>query len=223
MPTLSASASVFQLAFGINAVISVLISDFESVREEAADSLLRKIREYRPDFDLKERDRIDFIDFTFRSSRGLRHAKAITWLNVFFSLTLCALSLAALCWSAFRPDQQISSKLFLWFVALTFFAGPFFYFIRNRFLKWLYSVLVTHGTNQQNEALLFAKCVDIYLEHKKNWAPIEQQLNEAILEIPVLIWEMRLAQIRIWLIPLRERIKVLYNSFQSMFKLKRKH
>jgi hypothetical protein len=222
MPTLSASTSVFQLAFGINAVISVLISEFENVRKEAADSLLRKIREYRPDFDLKERDRLDFMDFTFRSSRGLRHAKAITWINIFFSLMLCALSLACLCWAALRPDEQISSKLFLWFVVFTFFVGPLFYFIRNRLLKWLYSVLVSYGTNQQNEALLFAECVDIYLETKRNWAPIEQQLNEATLKIPLMIWKIRLARIRMRLISLRERLRTLYNSFQSMFKAKPK-
>jgi hypothetical protein len=53
MRTLSASSSVFQLAFAVNAVLPVVIADFEKVRKEAADSLLRKIKEYRPEFDLR--------------------------------------------------------------------------------------------------------------------------------------------------------------------------
>ncbi len=222
MPTLSASASVFQLAFGINAVLPVLISDFENVRREAADSLLRKIREHRPDFVLKERDRIDFVDFTFRSSTGLRHAKTITLTSGLTSSLLCALSLSALCWAAFRPDEQISPKLFLWFVGLTLIVGPLFYVMRNRYLKWLYSVMVIHGTNEQAETLLFAGCVDVYLEHKRRWAPIERRLREATSDIPLMIWKMRVARIQMKLIPVYVRLKTFWNSLHKRRIFKRK-
>jgi hypothetical protein len=139
MPTLSASSSVFQLAFAVNAALPVLISDFEVVRNDAADTLLRKIKKYCPEFKLDELDRVDFVDFSFRSTRGLRHAWLITRLTIFVALSLCFVSLAALCWSAVKPDQQVSSGSFFAFVSATFILGPLVYFGQNRYLKWLNS------------------------------------------------------------------------------------
>jgi hypothetical protein len=202
MPTLAASTSIFQLAFGVNAVLPVLISDFEAVRKQAADSILQKIKEYRPDFQLKERDRIDFVDFTFQSTRGLRHAGIITRLTAFISLALCGLSLAALCWSALKPDQQISSQEFFVFVGATLIGGPVLYFARNYFLKWLYKAFVSQGSNTESEAVLFAECVDIYLKHKKEWEKIEQQMDELLLKVPLLNWQIRIMTIKMGLAPM---------------------
>jgi hypothetical protein len=135
---------------------------------------------------------------------------------------LCSLSLSALCWAAFQPDKQISAKLFMWFVSLTLIAGPLFYIIRDRYLKWLYSVMASYGTNEQNEALLFAKCVDIYLENKKRWNVLEERIQEATSDIPIMIWKMRMMRIQMMLIPIRAHVKTAWNSFQANFKLKRK-
>ncbi len=195
MPTLSASNSVFQLACGVNAVLPVLISDFERVKEEAADTLLRKIKEYCPGFELKERERIDFVDFSFRSTVGLRHAHIITRITVIISLVLCGISLAALCWAALKPDHEVSSGLFFAFVGITLIGGPLLYIARDAYLKWLYSILVIHGTNDKADAELFAGCVKAYLSFKKQWEYRKQQVNEATSNIPLMIWKLRLARI----------------------------
>jgi hypothetical protein len=209
MPTLSASSSVFQLAFGVNAVLPVLISGLEGVREKAADSLLRKIKEYRPEFEIKERDRIDFVEFTFRSSRGLRYARIITYVTVFISLIFCGLSLAALCWSALEPGQEFSSDLFFAFVGTTLIGGPLLYIARNRFLRWLYFALVRNITSEKNEALLFADCVDVYLKFKRDWDPQEQKMDEATLKISLMMWELRLMRTRV-------KLQALWHWVRSM-------
>jgi len=207
MPTLSASSSVFQLAFGVNAVLPVLISDFEAVRKDAAESLLRKIKEYCPGFELKERDRIDFVDFTFQSSRGLRHARFVTYFTGFFSLAMCGLSLTALCLSALKPEWQISVRLFLTFTGATLIAAPLIYVGRNAYLKWLYSLLVSKSSNEQHEAVLFAECVNIYVKHKKEWEQTGSRMDEAQLQLEILGWEMRWMRIKMRLIPMREWIR----------------
>ena len=196
MPTLSSANTVFQLAFGVNAVLPVLVADFERVRTEAAHSLLRKIKEYRPDFELKERDRLDFVDFTLRSSPGLRSARLVTHLTALLSLAFCGLSLAALCWAALSPEHQISSKLFFTFVALTLIFGPLFYIARDRYLVWLYKVIAIYGTNEKNDALLFAQCVETYLEFKKTWEPLERQANELMLEASRMTWKVKLSRVQ---------------------------
>jgi hypothetical protein len=214
MLTLSASNSVLQLAFGVNAVLPVLISDFQVVRNEAADSLLRKIKEYRPDFELKERDRIAFMDFTFRSSRGLRFARLVTHVTGFLSLALCGLSLAALCWSAVRPNEQISSKLFLVFVGVTLIGAPSFYLARNLFLKWFYSAFVVYGTNEKSEMLLFADRADTYLTYKKDWEIRRREMDELMLKADLLLWKVKLIHVR-------NGLKDLWYGVRSKLRLKR--
>lgn len=193
MPTLGASNAVFQLAFGVNAVLPILIADFEQVRKQAAESFLSKIKEHRPDFALKEQDRIDFVDFAFRSSRGLRHARMLTYITILVSLLFCGFSLVALCWAAQQPEREISSRLFYWFVGVTLIGGPSFYVARNSYLKWLYRVLVIHGMNNRAEVALFSDCVNTYLQSKKQWEPIEQQMREIMSEAATMEWEVKLA------------------------------
>jgi len=208
MPTLSASNSIFQLACGVNAVLPVIISDFETVRKEAADSLLRKIKEYCPDFELKERDRIDFVDFSFRSTTGLRHANLITRFTALTSLVLCGLSLTALCWAALKPDQEVSSKLFFTFVGVTLVGGPLLYVSRNAYLKWLYRLLVIHGTNTKADAELFARCVQMYVTFKKQWERHEQSINASVADIPIMIWKLRFLRIEM-------RLKIFWSQLRS--------
>jgi hypothetical protein len=210
MPTLSASNSIFQLAFGVNAVLPSLISDFESTRKEAADSLLRKIKHYCPDFELKEQERVDFIDFSFRSTAGLRHGRAVTHATAFISLLLCAFSLAALCWAALKPEEQVSTKFFLEFVGVTLVGGPLLYVGRNAYLKWIYSVLVTYSTNEKRDAELFATCVRAYLLHKKEWEEISWRLDE----VPFLIWKLRFVRLEM-------KLKLFGHRIRAMLPFKR--
>jgi hypothetical protein len=167
MPTLSASSSLFQLAVGVNAVIPALISDFEIVRNQAADSLLRNIGEYNPAFTLKERDRHAFISFCLKASGGLRLAKVLTHITVSLALSLCALSLGALCWSATQPNREISVQYFFWFVAVTLVIAPSFYVARNLILKQIYRTMADNSLNDEREVLQFTDSFKNCLEMKK--------------------------------------------------------
>jgi len=190
MPTLASSSSILQLAVAVNAVFPVLISDFEEVRDKTAESLLRKIKEYRPDFVLKERDRLEFVSFTFQSSKGLRHAKFITGFTAVLSIMLSSISLAGLCCAAIWPDNRISVKQLLFFVGVSLVGAPLFYLGRNRYLRWLYSVQVAYGTNEKVEAVFFADCVDLYLKHKESWEPLEQTMDSMIADVHLTLWKM---------------------------------
>jgi hypothetical protein len=191
MPTLTASTSIFQLAVGVNAILPALISDFEAVRDQVAELFMRQIREHEPDFDIKECDRQEFISFAFMSSRGLRHAKAITNATIAFSVLACGASLAALIWAAIVPEQQISVRQLFAFVGLTLIFGPLLYVARNRFLRWLYSIFVKHSHNEKAGAMLFAHCVKAHIEFTKNWEKIDPEMDMLMASIPLMIWKMR--------------------------------
>ena len=70
--------------------------------------------------------------------------------------------------------------------------SPLIYVIRNYYLKWLYSILVTYGTNKKRESLFFAYCADAYLRFEEKWEPLENEMNKMMAEIPLDIWKMRL-------------------------------
>jgi hypothetical protein len=93
-------------------------------RRRAADSLLRKIQEDLPDFQVRERERHQYVSFVVRSSNGLRHAKKITGLIAFVSVIASVLSLAALVWAAVNPKQEISTSVLMVFVFFTLIGAP---------------------------------------------------------------------------------------------------
>jgi hypothetical protein len=214
MPTLSASNSLFELAFGVNAVLPVLISDFERIKEQAAESLLRKLKECRPHFELKERDRVDFVDFAFRSNVGLRHAHWATRIVSVLSIVFCIASLGALVWSAHSPDQQVDFRCLVAFVAVTLVFAPSLYVARDRYLKWLYSILVVHGSNEKADAELFANCVEIYLTYMKRFEQHDRAFAEVMAQAPILIWKARLILFQI-------RVMRAWNKLRSKLSFKR--
>lgn len=197
MVTLGGCDSLLQLAFGANAVLPLLISDFEALREKAAEVLVRKLKEFDPTFNLRERDRVEFVEFAFRSSPGLRRAHYVTRATVCLALGLCGLSLLGLGVAALKPEQQISDRLFFGFFGFALVIAPFVYYARNVYLKWLYSVFIKYGTNKQQEAEVFAFCVNAHLEHQKTWEPIEQRLREDAAALPILIWKLRLVTFKL--------------------------
>ena len=211
MLTLSSSNSIFQLAVGVNAVLPVLISDYEGIRDKAADSTLRKIQELNPTFELKERDRQEFISFTLRSTTGLRYAQRLTFWMAVISITLSAASLTALCWAAIEPERTISVKELLVFVGVTLIASPLFYVATNRHLKWIYSILERKSSTEESDVALFSEIVTSYLAFQKSWEQHEQKMDDLLATIPFIIWRARFSLLAM-------RFKRVY--FDTLYKIR---
>lgn len=185
MPTLAECNSIFQLAVGINAVLPAVLSGFEETRMQAAELFLRKIRECRPDFELKERDRPEFVNFVFQSVNGLRYARRITRFIGAASVALAASSLGLLVLAALEPLREISREQLYWFVLVSLIVAPALYMARNSFLKWLYGVLV-RNVDSEAELQLFASCVDTYLSLQRRWRVTEPPFHEAMAALPIM-------------------------------------
>lgn len=213
--TLSASNSLFELAFGVNAILPALFAGFRDVKEKAADSLLRKIKELHPEFEIAERDRLDFVKYHFDSSRGLRHAKHVTNITAVLALSMCATALVALCLSAAEPNREVPPLLLFSYVGVALVGAPIVYWLRDQYLQWLYSIMVVHSTNDAQEAKIYADCVTSYLVHKKEWEPIQQGMEEFQAQVPLLLWKLRWMRLQMWQI-------VFWGRIRSWFAFKRK-
>lgn len=196
MVSLSSANSLFELAFAVNAVLPALVSEFERVKSDAADSLLKKVREARPQFELREGDRLEFIDFAYRSSPGLRLGWYMTRAVSVVSLLLCVLSLGALVWSASRPLEEIPDRDLHIFVALAFAVGPAFYVARDRYLRWIYSALV-RSSDDPADAEFFAECADLYLGTKRMFERHERQIDELNAQLSATLLKARWTMFRV--------------------------
>lgn len=191
LPSLASASTIFQLAFAINAIFPVVISDVERLREKAADSLLQKLKEVRPAFKLSERDRLEFIDFVCRSTGGLRRLPTIARLPVYLSVLNCGASLMALYWSAIEPGYGIPRAGLFCFTIITLVIAPLLYFAHSRFLNWLYSRLVRHGSETPEDAGFFADCADLYLQFKANWESHDATFKRLMIEVRLSLWKTK--------------------------------
>lgn len=213
MPTLGDSVSIFQLAFGVNAVLPTLISGFEKVRDDAADSVLSKIKEIQPEFEVKEEDRFEFVDFIFNSVARLRYARIGTRLIGGLSLVFCALSLIALYWAALRPKEEISATRLFEFVTATLIVGPALYFARNEYLKRFYRSFV-YERNTKADAAVFAFCTKTYLTYKRSWDDRERSQTFRS-SIAFMTWQLRWMTFQMKLVPLRHLLRKIFKRIKK--------
>ncbi|WP_246792139.1 hypothetical protein [Burkholderia perseverans] len=191
MITLGSSSSLFQFALGANAVMPALLSDFRRWKELASEMTLRRLKEVRPDFDIKEHQKPDFVDFVFKSSGGQRIAHKLNLFVALYALVACAVSLGALCWSADRPELPVKSNVLALFVFGTIVLGPAIYVSRDLFLSHVYRTLTVRGLRSDPEALLLARCAELYIQHSDEWRVFDVQFDEQEIELERLIWSMR--------------------------------
>lgn len=192
----------------------MLISRFEKVRDDAADSVLCKIKEIQPESEVKEEDRFEFVEFVFKSVARLRHARIITRVIGGLSLVFCALSLTALCWAALRPHDEMSATLLFGFVTATLIAGPPLYLARNECLKRSYRRFV-YERNTEADAALFAFCTQTYLTFKRSWEGRERAPEPFRSSIAFMIWQLRWLRFQMQLVPLRHWLRKVFKRIQK--------
>jgi hypothetical protein len=196
--TLAAANSLFQLGVGVNAVLPLLIADFETVRDRTAESLLRKIKEFKPDFDIKERDRQEFVSFVLRSTRGLRVAKWLTGVMGAVSLALSGISLVALYYAAIEPSRNISTEMVRIFISVTLVGAPVLYVSINYLYKQLYAAMAAKASNERNEAILMAGSIEAHLRFKNEMDPLFDEIDKMTnVTIPLAVARMRWFHFRI--------------------------
>lgn len=191
MITLGSSSSLFQFALGANAVMPALLSDFRRWKELASEMTLRRLKEVRPDFDVKEHQKPDFVDFVFKSSGGQRIAHKINLFVAFYALVACAVSLSALCWSAGRPELPVKSSVLMLFVFGTIVLGPAIYVFRNLVLSHVYRTLTIHGLRSEQEAHFLARYAELYVQYSDEWRVFDAQFDEQKIEFERLMRSMR--------------------------------
>ena len=117
MARLGDTASIFQLAFGLNAVLPSFVLFYRQTRASIGKSFLKQAAKLKVDLSIDDRDMDQFLEFPESSNAALRISNRLKWIPV----GLCGLALLISFWgilhSAITPDNKVGDG-FLWAFAV---------------------------------------------------------------------------------------------------------
>jgi hypothetical protein len=153
MATLESCASIFQLAFGVNAVVTASQLYFRRTHREIAQTLYIELR---PGDSTLSGAHIEhaFERYVFRAIPGLRAARFLYRLLMTVGLAATLLSLVALVASALQPWRPVPVDSVWIYAGATLVLLPMTYWLYERFLDWLQRA-VTGREWKQSEKIAY--------------------------------------------------------------------
>jgi hypothetical protein len=110
-------ATIFQLAFGVNAILPAIVIAYRRTQTNIVRWVSKEVDKHRPEFAIDESEMADFLDFATDLHHGL---KSLGWAKR-IPITACMISLVVsffgLLFAATRPDAHLSNGL-LWSFAI---------------------------------------------------------------------------------------------------------
>lgn len=165
MALCSNSTSLFELAFGVNAVYAALSTRLADTRTQLADVALKNFQLVDPHFVVPLNERAILEDWISRAFSGYQLAYRLRLIPQLLSLALCAIAIFALLQTARLGDKcEVKDTQLIWFSAVALLIAPVLYHLYNALLAYLVAA-VTARTFQDkgktNASLqLYRLCVD---------------------------------------------------------------
>lgn len=170
---LSDTASIAQLAFGLNAVMPVLTGHFRSAHTCVAETVEKEVKKHHPDFTVNASDKKAFAEMANSSVYGVKMADKIRpW--IFFAA--CASSLSSfsiLVAAATHPDIEFPNIFIFIYATVTVILLPMLYFAWGLFLKFLINKIANSEiSKEKTDAYILAFSL------KKDTDKIKESMND---------------------------------------------
>lgn len=136
------TSSIFQLAFGLNAVFVVLLNRYLTLRTDLTDEFIRKLNAHNPALDLAGK-RKHVTKYLFRTMVGYRAFNTFLFFCIVLALFSSGVSLYFLLKAALDPTEEISSTLVTWLTLGFVVVNPVLYFAFLRASDWFLSAVKT--------------------------------------------------------------------------------
>lgn len=184
---LSDTASIAQLAFGLNAVMPVLTGHFRSAHACVAETVEKEVKKHHPDFTVNASDKKAFAEMANSSVYGVKMADKIRpW--IFFAA--CASSLSSfsiLVAAATHPDIEFPNIFIFIYATVTIILLPMLYFSWGLFLKFLIKKIANSEISKEK-----ADTYILAFSLKKDTDQIKQSMNDFYLYM----YNMKLLDLR---------------------------
>jgi hypothetical protein len=198
MATFIDTASIFQLAFGVNAVLPAVHLAFRRTHESISRRFADELQKQHSEFKFDEWEMSEFRRFVFGSSRGLKFASRAKIVPILMFLIAIVLSFLGLIKAATAPQDTLNSELVWSFAIYSLIVCPSVGLMYELFLGRLEHLIVLRWFEPAN-VLDTAKHFKIFLETRKIGVESEQLSREV---------QSRAAELEI------ARLKYTWNSYK---------
>jgi hypothetical protein len=177
--TLQNTVSIFQLAFGVNAVVPALHVAFRRTQDSLATRLVRDLRKLVPTFELDEKnlERLGLVVST--TLPGLKLANRLKIIPFFMLGTAMVISFFGLVLSAVQPAFELSDG-WVWVLSIyILIVCPGSYLLYHALLKGLERLWIWKWTSDPSSAVKFAEIAQMHLDHAEFMERIQGALHLA--------------------------------------------
>lgn len=120
--------SIFQLAFGVNAVFVWLLDHHTVIKNKIVEDFLIKVNAYEPNFLTKENSKF-LTTYISKTVRGYKIVKAFFIILFIVALSSCGISIFCLLYAALHPQKKISPGLPVVLSIIFIIVNPILYFV----------------------------------------------------------------------------------------------
>lgn len=177
MANISNLNSIFEIAFGVNAVSFALLSRLRKTKQQLASFIENRIKQIDGNFELLETEKRDFVDFVFRSSNGLKIAHYAGLIAASIAAFATFFSIFVLLFSAEYPQIEIPIKDATIISICLLLLCPAIYMLYDRFLGFLVTAKIEAGIDD-DKAKTFQRCFKLTQGMKKTIEDTDKTLAE---------------------------------------------
>jgi hypothetical protein len=152
------TSSIFQLAFGVNAVFVILLNHYLGLKASLTEDFIRKLQELDPSL-LLDGKRKHLTKYLIRAMVWYRIFNAYFLFCIALAVISCAVSVYYLLQAALVPDEKISSVLLTTLTYIFLVANPILYFVFLRSSEWFLSVVQSRLKLKQEDVSLVKESI----------------------------------------------------------------
>jgi hypothetical protein len=198
MAQLANCTSIFEVAFGVNAVATAAALYFKVTHREVAR---RMYAEFRPpdspvEGPLAERR---FEDFILQASPGLRGARRAYRVLMFVGLGAALTAFIGLMLSATSPQTVIPSAALWAFAIFTIIVLPVAYWLYQQFLAWFEHAFTARKTTAADKTAYWRT-----FEAVLPLPDLRREFDEAMFDVHITLLELRWQRFRDRLVDIRD-------------------
>ena|ERR1041384_1216113 len=171
------TASIFQLAFGVNAVLPAVYFAFRRTHESIASRFASELKKIDGEFKFDESEMIEFRRFVYLSSAGLRATDRIKFVPLFLFAGAVAFSFVGLMLAATNPHGSLSNTLVWVFSVYALLISPTIGLLYELWLHQFERLVILSWLEPANVEFT-AKCFRLSLDARRATVEARTVLEE---------------------------------------------
>lgn len=130
------SASLLELAFGVNAVLAVLSSQVSATKSRLTDMVIKQFQEVDSTFELSASERPTLENWVSLTFKGFKFIKIVSLAPQILALALILISIGTLYQAAIWGDKCfIEDTTLAWITLISLFVAPILYYLFPKIIE----------------------------------------------------------------------------------------